>query len=573
MKALFNKIRILTVALFIVLLLLALVSCDLFSSDALPPDGECRHKAVVDEAVEPTCARDGLTEGSHCSLCGEILVEQSIIYALEHRYEGGKCEVCGEYQPTPDEYFNFVELEDGTYSVSAAYKDNMPEQLVIPSRYERKPVSEVAYGGFESCNKVKSVIITSGIKTIGSGAFGHCEELTEVFLPDGLTAVGQTAFLGCDKLKSVRLPDTLSEVGSDAFPYNDIFEYTVYENARYLGNENNPYLYFKGVVDKNISSVSIHGETKIIGYNAFYNCKNLTGITLSDNIVSIGDEAFSDCQSLSSVTVPDSVESIGYSVFQNCISFTEFTLPSSIAVINDGMFSGCKNLTSVTLPETVTGIGYRAFSDCEKLMGVTIPSSVEWIGSGAFSNCKSIKSIVIPDSVKSIGGEIFSGCDVLTSITVGKGVTKISHLAFSGCSALREFYYNATDCADIDNVTVLFNNSGDRELGFKLIVGANVKRIPDRMFANNVAFPSTPALTAIEFEDGSLCESIGTYAFKGCVRLESLTLPDSMKSIGMSAFVACVGIKEIKFGKNLSTIGYGAFESCEGLTQLIYPKV
>ena len=151
-------------------------------------------------------------------------------------------------------------------------------------------------------------------------------------------------------------------------------------------------------------------------------------------------------------------------------------------------------------------------------------------------------------------------------------MTKISHLAFSGCSALREFYYNATDCADIDNVTVLFNNSGDRELGFKLIVGANVKRIPDRMFANNVAFPSTPALTAIEFEDGSLCESIGTYAFKGCVRLESLTLPDSMKSIGMSAFVACVGIKEIKFGKNLSTIGYGAFESCEGLTQLIIPE-
>ena len=44
------------------------------------------HTVVVDEAVAPTCTNDGLTEGSHCSECGEILEEQETVPALGHRY-------------------------------------------------------------------------------------------------------------------------------------------------------------------------------------------------------------------------------------------------------------------------------------------------------------------------------------------------------------------------------------------------------------------------------------------------------------------------------------------------------
>ena len=35
------------------------------------------HEAVVDPAVAATCVEEGKTEGSHCSVCGKVLVEQT----------------------------------------------------------------------------------------------------------------------------------------------------------------------------------------------------------------------------------------------------------------------------------------------------------------------------------------------------------------------------------------------------------------------------------------------------------------------------------------------------------------
>ncbi len=68
-----------------------------------------KHTAVADAAVEATCTKEGKTEGSHCSVCGTVIVEQKIIPAKGHdnnvvikpatcKEEGEKiytCKVCG----------------------------------------------------------------------------------------------------------------------------------------------------------------------------------------------------------------------------------------------------------------------------------------------------------------------------------------------------------------------------------------------------------------------------------------------------------------------------------------------
>ena len=70
------------------------------------------HTVVVDEAVAPTCTESGLTEGSHCSVCNEVIKAQEEVAAFGHTWDDGEvttaptctmtgvktftCTVCGE---------------------------------------------------------------------------------------------------------------------------------------------------------------------------------------------------------------------------------------------------------------------------------------------------------------------------------------------------------------------------------------------------------------------------------------------------------------------------------------------
>lgn len=47
------------------------------------------HQEVIDAAVAPTCTKTGLTEGKHCSVCNTVLVKQTIVEKLPHRWDEG----------------------------------------------------------------------------------------------------------------------------------------------------------------------------------------------------------------------------------------------------------------------------------------------------------------------------------------------------------------------------------------------------------------------------------------------------------------------------------------------------
>ena len=56
----------------------------LLAQQVIPAFG---HAELKDYAVEPTCTTDGLTEGSHCGLCGAVIVEQTVVPASGHKYD------------------------------------------------------------------------------------------------------------------------------------------------------------------------------------------------------------------------------------------------------------------------------------------------------------------------------------------------------------------------------------------------------------------------------------------------------------------------------------------------------
>ena len=72
--------------------------CSASYTESIPAVG---HTSVTDPAVAATCTKTGLTQGSHCSVCGEILLAQTATSKKDHSWVGGNCttaktcSVCG----------------------------------------------------------------------------------------------------------------------------------------------------------------------------------------------------------------------------------------------------------------------------------------------------------------------------------------------------------------------------------------------------------------------------------------------------------------------------------------------
>ena len=188
------------------------------------------------------------------------------------------------------------------------------ESITIPDS-----VTEIGYDTFRGCSSLTSITIPDGVTEIGSSAFSGCTALTSITIPDGVTEIGSSAFSGCTALTSVTIPDSVTSIGVNAFSDCPL-KYNTYDNALYLGSENNPYVALIKPVNQDITNCQINNETKVVGGCAFEGCTALISITIPDSVTSIGNGAFNGCSSLESVTIPDSVTSIGYGAFGDCTS-------------------------------------------------------------------------------------------------------------------------------------------------------------------------------------------------------------------------------------------------------------
>ena len=64
----------------------------------------CDHAPTVIPAVEPTCSKSGMTEGSACALCGELLKAPAELSPVGHAYSPAqdfRCAFCGEQAVCP----------------------------------------------------------------------------------------------------------------------------------------------------------------------------------------------------------------------------------------------------------------------------------------------------------------------------------------------------------------------------------------------------------------------------------------------------------------------------------------
>ena len=246
--------------------------------------------------------------------------------------------------------------DDGTYYIVTSIGSAEGNDITVSSEYNGKPVKEIGYQAFNSCHSLTSVIIPNSVTYIDDWAFGWCISLESITIPNSVTSIGVNAFFGCDSL-----------------------EFNEYDNAKYLGNDQNPYVALIEAKNSNITSCNINENTKVMADEAFYRCSSLESITIPNGVTSIGNWAFASCASLESMAIPNSVTTIGWFAFRNCRSLTSIIIPNSVTYIGAYAFDDCNSLTSITIPNSVISIGDRAFRNCSSLETVYYTGSeAQW---------------------------------------------------------------------------------------------------------------------------------------------------------------------------------------------------
>lgn len=130
-----------------------------------------------------------------------------------------------------------------------------------------------------------------------------------------------------------------------------------------------------------------HTSDNEVGAYAFRGLKNLISLKLPKNAKVIGEAAVWGCGNLCEAILPEQLKGIGYGAFDDCERLVVASLPPLLRYIGASAFSTCRSLKEVSFPRNLQSIYNWAFSSCESLTEVRFPSSIQSVGEYAFDEC------------------------------------------------------------------------------------------------------------------------------------------------------------------------------------------
>ncbi len=371
--------------------------------------GEVIHPPVVDPATV-TCTQAGLSEGSHCKICGMVLVAQEEAAALGHDYDAAF--TWNEDHTACTAVLNCSRCDDlHTLTCAITATDVTPEQT---THFATVEYENQEYNDLLTCNHAL-ITFENWDGTQLSSAYYHIG--AEVTAPTNLCKAADNtytyAFAGWDK--------PVLDCDGDA-------TYT----ATYTATHINYTVTFKNWDGSVISEKTYHwGDTVTAPNNPTKPADNTYTYTFAG-----WDSSVANCAGDAIYTATYSKlrkDGLRYSIYNGQVRITSYVGSSDVVHIPDVIDD---------LP--VTGIGNYAFKNCTELEQINLPDSLLWIGGGAFYNCSSLANITIPSGVEFIDGNVFYGCTSLTSVVIPESICGISFGAFDDCENLNAVFYTGT---------------------------------------------------------------------------------------------------------------------------------
>lgn len=336
-----------------------------------------------------------------------------------------------------------------------AFAESGIKEFIAPDSFK-----EIWGYAFKDCKNLEKVDLNK-TTSIGDMSFENCTKLSSIVLPNTLVELGTYVFSGCTLLNNIKMPSNPIEITNTFIYgsgyYNDAknWENGILYVDNYLITTNNDLL--------NQESINVKEGTIVIAINAFTNNgKNLKSIVLPEDLKIIGSSAFSSLSSLSQINIPSSVISIGNNAFGSTdlykdqsnwenggfyidnwllavdnVKMTEFTVKEGTVGVSDGksdtsLFpTKATSISSLTLPSTLKYIGNRSFARL-KITSLELPETLETMKEGAFMTCAFLESVNLEDCInlKSIGNQAFSNC-AIKEITIPSNVLEMGELIFN----------------------------------------------------------------------------------------------------------------------------------------------
>ena len=422
-------------------------------------------------------------------------------------------------------------------------------------------VNEIGANAFQSYGNLDTLVVESGVVTIGESAFRDTY-LRKVTFPNSLKTIGKEAFCYCS-IDTLVIPESVETIMEGAFRYqwSNLKAITLPTTLKTIERE--AFYYCQG-----FASLIIPEGVSTIGESAFRNCNALSKLELASSLTAIGERAFANNSNLSSVTsriqtpfnISENVfcrgenyagtDSLGNSIYDYTPSNANLYVPEGTsekykAIKGWTMFAG---IYEGELQEKVVGDFKYAYlpnsgeatliaSDYSQLKNITIPGSivaddvtytVKEIGNGAFRNCSNLDTVKISNGVEIIGKNAFQYCYYIKVDTLPSSLRTINDYAFDNCH----------------NLKIAFSEGLET-------IGQNA--FYDCYNMQDISLPST-------------LKSIGDRSFYYCSSIAKLILPEGLESIGQSAFQECYNMQKVTLPSTLKSIGETAFRSTSSLS-------
>ena len=402
-------------------------------------------------------------------------------------------------------------------------------------------------------NKIQEIVIQEGITHIGDRAFNNCQSLLRVTMPASVSSIGENAFYHCPSLEEAVIPDGVVSIGNSAFYGAALQNVVIPDSVTDIG-----YSVFHS--NSSLKRVTIGNGLSKIGSEMFQDCSNLVSVNLGENITEIDFNAFSRCGSLAQIELPETLEEIGTQAFEDCVSLTSVTIPSSVSEIGSGAYSGCTSLTAFTV-----SAGNETYYASD---GVLFEKTSYQTKLCAYPAGKKDAAYNVPTDVTAIESYAFQGSVLLTKVNIPSSVSSIYSAVFSHCDNLSEISVDAENKRYSSKNGVLYNKE----------------------FTELICCPG--GLSG-DYEVANTVQTISSYAFEGCAKLQRVLIPDSVTNIGFWAFhdcsslrqvnipngveklngtfLGCESLKEISIPDSVTDIGHFAFDGCKSLTSVVIP--